>query len=244
MSKMADRPKNLIADLMDLRSRIAPIDGSESYQIHSELRVGKALTEEPLGMVVASRAFVRLHLSGYEILPGNRLGEPVRAPMVEQIKTVSETTHQSSASAHAGVGLSTSGRAEANLGGKAGAAAASTVKTVRTAKSSETKTSVRALGGDRWEITPNGGDFLDLTFISDTDPLCRIQKSRGANMASVEVQGYVLRRDLEFVPDKKIPFLGPNKLKALNAFLVKKIGECAEGSGDQLVLSSQEIGDV
>lgn len=241
---MAERPNNVVVDLMDLRTRVTTVEGSQTVQLRSELRIGQPEMEDPLGMVVARRAFIHLELDGYEIQQGNRLGEPVRAGTVEETKKVSENVQQASASANAGLSLSSEGKAGASIGARGGGSVESKVKTTTSAKTKVEKSYVKALGGDRWEITPGEAAYLDGTYVTDSAPLCHLQRGKGANRASVQVSGYVLKKDLDFVPDKKLGLLSPNKSKILGAFLAKRIGETSGGALERLVISTQEIEDA
>jgi hypothetical protein len=242
---MADRPINLVADLMDLRSRLAQVDGTERLEIRSELRIGKPLTSSPIGSVVAYRAFVQLDYDGYEIAEGNRLGEPIRTPVVEETKSTEEDKLLASASGEANLSIATSGAIGGRVAGRVAAAVDHSVKTVKTVKTKEARNFVKALGGDRWEVTPGPNSLhLDGTYVTIAEPLCALEKVKGANRSSVRVSGYVLKRDLDFVPDAKLGFFNRNKSRIVAAFVAKRIGDAAVTTPEKLVISSQEIDDA
>lgn len=241
---MSERPLNHVADLMDLRSRITTED-QEVFVIRSELRIGKSEIDDPVGSIVARRAFIHLELDGYDISRGNRLGEPVRVGVVEETKSVTEQIRTSSAAANAGISLSTEGKIGGAIGAKAATSVEAKTKSQTSVKTKVERSYVKALGGDRWEICGvDGSPHLDGTYITDDRALCELTKTKGANRAAIKVSGYVLKRDLDFVTDKpKFDLLNRNKSQAIKAFLTKRVGETTGDGGDRLVISEQEITD-
>lgn len=241
---MSERPLNHVADLMDLKSRITP-NGDNLFLIRSELRMGRAELNDPAGAVVARRAFVHLELDGYEVMPGNRLGEPVRVGVVEETKSVTEQVSKSSAVASVGVSLSTEGAVGGGIGAKAATSVEAKTKSQTSSKTKIERSFVKATGGDRWEVTGgDGATHLDGTYVTDDRALCQLTRSKGANRAAVKVTGYVLRKDLDFVWDNpKFYQVERNKKQVIKVFLVRRIGEAAGCEGDKLVISEQEIAD-
>lgn len=240
---MAERPVNTVVDLLDLRSRVTTED-EETFHVRSEVRIGRPEIDSPVGVITARRVYLQLELDGYEIRPGNRLGEPVKAGYVEDTKLVKEQNRSASAGASAGVNLSTSGRPGGSIGGKAAAAVDARAKQVTTVKTKVERGYVKAIGGDRWVIASIEQDqhLEEATYVTDNEVLCQLQRSKGANRSAVRISGYVLKRDLEFVAERRMldPF-NRNKTQALKAFLAKKIGVGSTDAGDKLIISEQEL---
>lgn len=240
---MSERPLNHVADLMDLRSRITT-EGDDVFVIRSELRIGRSEIDDPVGSIVARRAFIHLELDGYDISRGNRLGEPVRVGVVEETKSLTEQVSTSSVAANAGISLASDGRIGGAIGAKAAASVEAKTKSQTSVKTKVERSYVKALGGDRWEISGDSSPHLDGTYITDDRALCQLTKTKGANRAAIKVSGYVLKRDLDFVTEKpKFDPLGRNKSQAIKAFLTKRVGQATGDDSDRLVISEQEITD-
>lgn len=240
---MTERPVNTVVDLLDLRSRVTS-DDAETFNVRSEVRIGRPELDSPVGMITARRVYLQLELDGYEIRPGNRLGEPVKAGYVEDTKLVTEKNSSASAGASAGVTLSASGRPGGSIGAKAAAGIDAKAKLQTTVKTKVERGYVKAIGGDRWVIASIEQDqhLEEATYVTDNEVLCQLQRSKGANRSAVRIRGYVLKRDLDFVAEKRTldPF-NRNKTQVIKAFLSKKIGEGSTDAGEKLIISEQEI---
>lgn len=240
---MAERPINTVVDLLDLRSRVTTED-EETFHVRSEVRIGRPEIDSPVGVITARRVYLQLELDGYEIRPGNRLGEPVKAGYVEDSQLVSEKNSLASAGANAGVTLGTMGRPGGSIGAKAAIGVDTKAKLKTTVKTKVERGYVKAIGGDRWVIAAIEQDqnLEEATYVTDNEVLCQLQRSKGANRSAVRISGYVLKRDLDFVAEKRTldPF-NRNKTQALRAFLAKKVGEGSTDAGDKLIISEQEI---
>ncbi|CAM5763598.1 hypothetical protein [Bosea minatitlanensis] len=240
---MSERPLNIVNDLLDLRSRVECHD-EETFHLRSEARVGRPEIDKPVGVITAKRVFIKLELDGYEIRPGNRLGEPVKPPVVEETKTVIERNSSASAGANAQLAIAADGRPKAAVGVKGGAAIEGKAKSQTTSKTKVERGYVKAIGGDVWVIASIEPErHLEVaTYVTDDEVLCKLQRSKGANRSAVRISGYVKKRDLDFVPqDTRFSLLNWNKKQTIKAFLAKAMGAQAKDEGERLVISEQEI---
>ena len=64
---------------------------TRTLHVRSEVRIGRPEIDSPVGLITARRVYLQLEQDGYEIRPGNRLGEPVKTGYVEDTKLVTET---------------------------------------------------------------------------------------------------------------------------------------------------------
>jgi len=239
---MSDRV-NIVVDLLDLRSRVE-CDDDETFRLRSEARVGRPEIDSPVGIITARRVFIQLELDGYEIRPGNRLGEPVKTPIVEETKVVTERSSSASAGANSQLGITADGRPSAALSAKGAAAIDAKTKSQTSSKTKVERSYVKAIGGDQWVIESiEQNKHLEVaTYITDSQVLCQMQRTRGANRSAVRVRGYIKKRDLEFVPQNRMfDPLNRNKKQIIKAFLGKAIAASSTESGDRIFISEQEI---
>ncbi|CAH1654791.1 MULTISPECIES: hypothetical protein [unclassified Chelatococcus] len=240
---MTERPLNMVVDLLDLRSRVE-CDDEEVFRLRSEARVGRPEIDSPVGVITARRVFIQVELDGYDIRPGDRLGEPVKVPIVEETKVVLERNSSTSVGMNASVGMAADGRTSLSLGARGAAAVDAKTKSHTSSKTKAERGYVKAIGGDQWVIAalePDG--HLEVgTYVTDSDVLCELKRGKGVNRSAVRVSGYVKKRDLDFIPlNQAFDPLNWNKRQTIKAFLAKSIGALATDVGEKLIISEQEI---
>jgi len=244
---MALHRKNALPELMDLRARIDHASGSKDEAgLSVELRIGSADLEDDQGELLArvsvKKAILSVDCDGMDIAPGERHGEPVKegGPVTKhQIRSEAISTVQGGLDAN----LVASSKEGASGAGALKAGASREIKTSRTRESSyeEQVSFVRALGGDRWEISEPDETPLEGTYLNDKR-ICSVVPSKGANRQVVKVTTEVKQRDLDFDHSHKF-FRG---LTATHSRLAKiVIAKAINGGGSEyrgkVILSEVEV---
>lgn len=235
------RPANAIADMLDVTSRVSVEPSSATISVATDVRVGRAEIHTPVGSLITKRAFVQLVLDGLQIVPGQRLGDVIKAPTTEEIKS----SEISSEKLGGGFELSGAGSTTAapDAAAKIKADAARTREKRREMNSTTVleHSAVKARGGNRWEIF-EGGAELEGNYIQARSTLCQLEKHAGSNRASVAIEGIVYRRDLEFRAERRGSMF-TNKEKVILAILAQSLNSDAAEIGPTVRLSSQEFTD-
>lgn len=240
------RAANYVANLIDVKSRIEPIESETKFRVRTDVRIGKAETDSPIGTLSTKRAFLELLPDGVEVVPGRRYGEPVKVPIVEETERTRSASAKASSSAGAAASASQSAAPELSAALKVGAEFAIEDRNETKTKSQIERSYVKARGGDQWEIYEGGKELQD-TYIMSEDTLCHLEKFEGTNRSSVTIQGVVRKRDLDFKAESQITSalhrVPGNKEKAILAFLTAKMAGKEGAKEPKIVLSIQEFSD-
>jgi len=232
---------NPIDELLDLRSELKNDDQLNTATIYSELWIGKAdvpnARREIAGTLSIKRAFIALELDGFEIAPGSRNGD--RTQRSEQKNTVIKTTDITTMKASGSGGINLDANSFAPTGNVTAEKTRQLSESTETQHESSVETGpVRALGGDRWEISGKSDAPLDTKYMDHQRPLCILNKLVGSNRQNAKITANVKRYDLNFKSAKIVPL---SKDKLITAFIASRISHSEIGKS-QITLSTQELG--
>lgn len=233
--------QNAIVELVELLLRVTGENGKiGDFGVRVDLRIAAADLDGPNGLsfnVGLKKAGLSLDLSGLNVSPGTRQGEPIKPNEVAiKQKMSSERVVENEAIARIDAALNAStSKMEAGLGIKAGAGAKHSTKGKTTVSTTASENAshirVKARGGDNWEVSEPHPGHLDGTYLND-EVLCRVVAIAGANSHRIELCAYAKQKDLVLNVThngSKIPFLSTNHEKMLKIL----IGKAISASGSQ-----------
>jgi hypothetical protein len=235
--RIISRNENPFPDLVEVKAALLVNDELEvSCDLSVELRVHPCEIEEEIGIISLeiSEATLSLDISGANILPKTKLGQPVLSPIVRREIQLEETTNLSQnnemARAFTGsgsvalsiLGHKTQGNAEAKREAREKSSSDATFKKSTTEEREFYR--VKAVGNDDWKIAEEGGKSLDGVYI-DNEPLCKLSPVSGSNRISAETELIVKQRNMKaklISPKGLGSLLQTNNQKKIAAILIKK----------------------
>ncbi|MBR0895782.1 hypothetical protein JQ616_12535 [Bradyrhizobium tropiciagri] len=244
---------NALPQLLELKLRVKACEEEEGQkEVRADLRIYCSEIDGPDDCVISvrlNRATLDLNLIGLDTVANSRLGEPVRNQklVAKQTNTI-RTTVDGKVAAHAGVDLAKLNPASLKL--SADASAEAKVTSLQTSKQEIAEYTVKARGGDTWEVRepPTKGQgsehpSLDGTYLLD-DTLCRASPQRGANMMSVGLLAYAKQRDLKLELIKGHlwhTFMSAGQEKLFKILVAKSLGQMGSKYAGIVKLSHSEI---
>jgi hypothetical protein len=250
--------QNPLAQLVQLKSRLAPKDGIEGgHDLLMELRINPdEIEEDRVGTIRVGiqEATLSVEFSGLDVVPKTRHGQGETGGKTRkelQRETVTSTTNETDKkrSADASVGASAIGpEGKLGIGGSSSKRKEETV----THRESETVTEefypVRAISDDRWKITMKDGSPLDQAFM-DGDRLCEVSEVREANRKGVVSSLAVKQKHLKVELEQKASFLtsplSTTQQALMKIVIAKSLHERIESGGysGYVVFSQSTISD-
>lgn len=242
--------QNAIPELIEVIMRATKSDNEEHRDIRVELRINSITIgdDDDLEFIVQLyRAGLALDLSGFEVIPRSRHGEPAKAnDVLVEHKTTQEHVRQGEVGGGAEFSLSQHPTLSAKISGSA----ASKVTESVTSQEIHNRLRVKARGNLTWEIAEPGGEAMPLgdTYLND-DVLCKVKAMEGANMLAMKLEAFARKRDLRISLLSKFrtfSLKNKNQEKMLNAVIAKALSY-RTGNGGILTFSVSEIvveGDV
>lgn len=139
---------------------------------------------------------VKIHVStiGYEIK--SRFGNPIAENTVKGVAENQKTIKKERTSASSiAVGLRKAG-INAQGGSAFGRSKQTTENTRYQYKEEKCHLRVRAKAGNSWDITEPAGEYLNATYLDDSNPLCEVFEVSRSNQFSIDVQVTCKQRHL------------------------------------------------
>ena len=164
------------SQLCELKIFLQPLD--DKIALIGELRVGCAEFDdtEPPFSVHLRQLILDFDISGLDILPGTRLGEPV-LPNAISLKTSEKQEILSTVTGKAAATLSFNPAGlKGELSGGADRGITNTVTKSRELSEDTQFLRVRALGGDKWRVAEPEGARLDGTYLDGIEHLCVLKQ--------------------------------------------------------------------
>jgi hypothetical protein len=243
--------QNSLPDLLELLARTGKASPGKSIDLCVDLRGAIAELEGPDGIsfqVGLRRAWLSVEVSGLNVVPGSRYGEPTK-PNDIAIKEEFSNQQATSTQGHLGgtAQLSASSR---DMAGKAsldaGIKRSAKNSSVISATSSEVVHHIRvkARGNLMWEITDSPRlSTLDATYLNDC-VLCRLAPVKGANAKTAALSVYAKQKDIMLKADKEgrlFSFKSTNHEKMLKILIAKAISQTGVGFNGVITFSTSEI---
>lgn len=237
--------QNAIAELVELLLRVAGAERSPETELRVELRVNSADLDGPDGLsfnVGLTKAWISVDLSGLNISPGTRYGEPTKANEVAiKQKVASEQIVENQVGLELSGSLSAAG-ASAKAQGRVNSKAKdkTTVSTIASENAPHLR--VKARGAMNWEVSEARNEQLDGTYLND-EVLCRVIGTKGANAQTIEILANAKQKDLVLRVTRngsRIPFLSNNHEKMLKVVLAKALSASNSDYSGVITFSKSE----
>lgn len=245
---MATRVRNPVSELVQLGVRLLKSNDLESKEeVRVELRVNSApleINERETYSVSLTKLTLSMDVSGFDVEPGSKHGEPTRPTEVIKTETiVTESSRTGGVGAKGGLKV---GVAEQSLNIQGEARGSVTNKESVSTTKEERHILVMAKGNDTWEVSePPWAENkrLNSKYLND-DPLCLVTRQDRANLRSVDLIAYARQRDFCFdlTHNKLFGGLLTPKDKLLGVILAKAISRDKPYSG--VVTFSHVVVDV
>jgi hypothetical protein len=231
------RNENPLPDLVEVKATLVSGDETgENYDLSIELRVHPCEIEEEIGIISIEiiDAILSLDISGVNIVPKTKFGQPVLAPLIKQEVQIEETTNLSNdnetaqafgGSGDAGLSLGVpklQGKIEGKREAKVKSSSAATLKKSTTEETEFHR--VKAIGNDNWRIAAEANKPLDGVFI-DNEPLCKLSPVAGSNRIYAETEFVCKQRNINaklITPKGVNRFFQTDKQAKIAAILIKK----------------------
>ncbi len=241
---------NSIPNLIELVLRHSAADQSDEISIRVELRIAPTELDGPENTtfkVALKRAWLDLDLSGLDVVPGTRLGEPTTPNEILAEKKITEEVVRNRADGgQATLGISANPKsiaADVAVKVEANKRIETKKSLASSASDSATHMRVKARGGLMWEITePLDNSALDATYLNN-DALCNATPTKGANAKFISLIALAKQRDIILEASKNsrlLSFFSPNHEKLLKVLIAKSLAVEGDKYNGVLKLSASE----
>jgi hypothetical protein len=229
------------SELCELKIFLQPLD--DRVALATELRIGCAEFEdtEPPFSVRLKQLLLEFDISGLDILPGTRLGEPTLTNEVA-IKSTEKHELKTTLIGKAAAQLSlSSGGLKGDVGGSSEGNISSAKIKSRELSEEHQFLRVRALGGDKWRVSEPDGAHLDGTYLDGTKPLCTLKQRPKSNFTSIVARAGVKQRDLDFESSSRLfNRLTMTQRKIFQVFVAKVLDNATDKYRGKVSLSEVE----
>jgi hypothetical protein len=233
---------NRSPELCELRIFLQPQD--DQIALVAELRIGCAEFEdtEPPFSVRLKQLLLDFDISGLDISPGTRLGEPILTNEV----TIKSTEKHEVKTTFTGKGAAQLSVSSAGLkgdltGGAEGSVNSAKIKSRELSEENQFLR-VRALGGDKWRVAEPDGAYLDGTYLDGTKPLCTLKQRVKSNMKNVVVRAEVKQRNLHFESSSRLfGRLANTQWKLFQISVAKLLNDVTQEYEGKISLSEIEV---